>query len=106
MKTTQDLTENWCKFIVDINERTQVQDTDTSCTVHLYNTNIEHTMRFKQFTLAHLMWLDDHFDEIQANYHCKWSVLADAFAAAFPQDVLGRKIKSGDVQNKLLQYWV
>ena len=53
-------------------------------------------MQFLRFTPTHLRWLDEHFDDIQRDYHRKWVVLAQDFALAFPQDVNGREV-SGEV---------
>jgi len=63
-------------------------------------------MKFKHYTPEHLAWIDAHFDEAQRRHFRKWRALADAFAAAHPQDVTGHKVEPSDIQNKLLQYWV
>lgn len=62
------------------------------------------SLKFKQYTIEVLRWLDANFDYYQETFHRKWDELAKAMVVAFRIEQF--TVSGEDVRCKLLSYWV
>ncbi len=60
-------------------------------------------MKYTDFTIQQLLWLDRHFDSYQEQFAHKWKILGRQMKEKFR---IHGSVKEVTVRNKLIAFWV